>query len=85
MPALTLMFDFKDQECINEQELGICYSDVGRLVEFDDFKLDFDVGDVITFTLSKNDGNILTDEKTVYTLTRVSQSEVRDERIEYSE
>ncbi|HAO60928.1 MAG TPA: hypothetical protein DCQ90_03060 [Erysipelotrichaceae bacterium] len=84
-PALTLMFDFNDQDCINEQELGICYSDVGRLVEFDDFKLDFDVGDVITFTLSKNDGNILTDEKTVYTLTRVSQSEVRDERIEYTE
>ncbi len=84
-PALTLMFDFKDQECINEQELDICYSDVGRLVEFDDFNLDFNVGDVITFTLSKADGNILTDERTVYTLTRVSQNEVKDERVEYTE
>lgn len=84
-PEFTLMIDFKDQECNNEKELGICYSDIGRLVEFDDFKLDFNVGDVITFTLSKADGNILTDERTVYTLTRVSMDEVKDERIEYTE
>ena len=79
------MFDFKDQECINEQELSICYSDVGRLVEFDDFKLDFNVGDVIRFTLSQVRGSALIDEKTVYTLTRVSQNEVKDERVEYTE
>ncbi len=85
IPEFTLMIDFNDQECINEQELGICYSDIGRLVEFDDFKLDFNVGDVITFTLSKADGNILSDERTVFTLTRVSLDEVKDERIEYTE
>lgn len=84
-PALTLMFDFNDQDCVNEQELDICYSDVGRLVEFNDFNLDFDIGDVITFTLSKVDGSILIDERTVYTLTRVSQGEVKDERVEYTE